>query len=144
MPLPTIREALTYAATELGADRPLLELDFKLHGRELFVKYGEHLLNPARKGQLGWPEAAADLLASLDYEDAAAYRWWPLGRETPVSINTRVNGGRPTTATTGVRTVAIATRLREGWSIVEITEDTAATAAEIRAAARVEAVPLAA
>lgn len=143
-PLPTIRDALSYAAEELGAERPLLDLDFKRYGRELFVRYGEHLVNPARHGQLGWPDAATDLFESLDYEEQAACRWWPLGRSTPVAVDTRINGGRPTTATTGVRTVAIATRLREGWSAEEITDDTAATREEIDAAAQLERVPLAA
>jgi len=144
MPLPAIRGALVYSAAQLGAERPLLELEFKLHGRELFVHYGERMLNPAREGQLGWPQAVDALLDSLDYEEDAAYRWWPLGRGRPVAVNTRVNGGRPTTATTGVRTIAIASRLREGWSPDEIEEDTAATRPEIDAAASVERVKLAA
>jgi len=143
-PLPAIREGIAYAAEELGAERPLLELDFKRYGRELFIRYGEHLINPTRRGQLAWPDAASDLLESLDYKDDAAYRWWPLGRQAPVAINTRVNGGRPTTATTGVRTVAIATRAKEGWTVAEIAADTSASAEEIRAAAQVEAVTLAA
>jgi hypothetical protein len=53
VPLPVIREGLDYAAKELGAQRLLLELDFKLYGKDLFVRYGEHLLNPARRGHLG-------------------------------------------------------------------------------------------
>ncbi len=125
-------------------DRPLLDLHFKVYGRELFVKYGEHLLNPARRGQLGWPDAATDLLDALDYQEEAAYRWWPLGRQKPVTVDTRINGGRPTTTTTGVRTIAIATRLNDGWSVAEVTEDTDATRDEIEAASVVEAVPLAA
>jgi len=84
------------------------------------------------------------LLASLDYDkdERAAYRWWPLGRKRPVLLDTRVNGGRPTTANTGVRTISIATRLREGWKPAEVREDTAATLTEIRAAADIEGIRL--
>lgn len=145
IPLPTIRVALAYAATELGVERPLLEVDFKRHGKELFFKYGEQLVSASRGGQLSWPEAADTLLASLDYDTAeqAAYRWWPLGRERPVLLDTRLNGGRPTTSASAVRTVAIATRLRDGWDFAEITDDTSASADEIRAAAKVEGIKLA-
>jgi uncharacterized protein (DUF433 family) len=146
MTLPYIRDALAYSAEQLGAARPLLDLDFKLQGKELFVRYGSQMLNPARKGQLqlAWPDAADALFESLDYEEEAVFRWWPLGRQEPITVDTRINGGRPTTVTTGVRTVAIATRVREGWSRSEIQEDTAANSAEIAAAARVEGVALAA
>jgi uncharacterized protein (DUF433 family) len=124
----------------------LLDLDFKLHGYELFVRYGADLLSATRGGQMAWPEAVDTLLASLDYDETeqAAYRWWPLGRERPVLLDTRVNGGRPTTASTGVRTISIATRLREGWEPAEIQADTAATLIEIKAAAEIEGIALSA
>ncbi|MCW3025663.1 MAG: hypothetical protein JWM29_1095, partial [Solirubrobacterales bacterium] len=61
-----------------------------------------------------------------------------------VLLDTRVNGGKPTTALTGVRTISIATRLREGWKPAEVSEDTAATLPEIEAAAQIEGVHLAA
>lgn len=144
--LPGIRAALGYAAAHLCAERPLLELDFKRRGKELFVEYEQHLVSATREGQVAWPEAADALLDSLDYDEAehAAYRWWPLGRRRPVLLDTRVNGGRPTTASTGVRTVAIATRIRDGWDLEEITEDTAASQDEIRAAASLEGLKIAA
>src|SRR4051794_26073506 len=73
--LPAIRAAIDYSASQLGADRPLLELEFKRHGRELFVEYERQLLSPNRGGQLTWPEAAERLLDSLDYDESehAAY-----------------------------------------------------------------------
>jgi uncharacterized protein (DUF433 family) len=138
--LPAIRAALDYAAVQLEAKRPLLDLDFKLHGRELFVEYEAEVISATRGGQIAWTEAVDVLLASLDYDEneQTAYRWWPLGRERPVLLDMRVNGGRPTTAETGVRTISIATRLREGWEPAEIHEDTAATLTEIDAAAAIE------
>jgi uncharacterized protein (DUF433 family) len=144
--LPAIRAALDYCAKELRADRPLLDLEFKRHGRELFVEYEKQLVSANRAGQLAWPEGAVVLFAQLDYDQSehAAFRWWPLGRERPVLLDTRINGGQPTTAANGVRTVAIASRLREGYDIDEISEDTAATPEEIRAAARVEGIRIAA
>ena len=145
VPLPSIREALDFSAAQLGAERPLLDLRFRRRGRDLFVKHDSSLLAVTRAGQLAWPDAVDSLFASLDYdeEEHAAYRWWPLGRERPVLLDTRVNGGRPTTAETGVRTISIAVRLREGWKPVEISDDTAATLSEIDAAAEIEGVRVA-
>jgi uncharacterized protein (DUF433 family) len=146
VPLPSIREALDFSAAQLGAARPLLELRFKRSGRDLFVKHDSQLLAVTRSGQLVWPEAVDSLFASLDYDEQeqAAYRWWPLGRERPVLLDTRVNGGRPTTAETGVRTISIASRLREGWTPADVRKDTAATLPEISAAAEIEGLRLAA
>ncbi|MCW3025261.1 MAG: hypothetical protein JWM29_693, partial [Solirubrobacterales bacterium] len=100
--LPAIREALDFAADQLGAKRPLLDLRFKRSGRDLFVQFDADLLAATRGGQLAWPGAVHALFASLDYDkdEEAAYRWWPLSRERPVLLDTRVNGGRPTTALT--------------------------------------------
>jgi uncharacterized protein (DUF433 family) len=146
VPLPSIRAALDFSAVQLGAERPLLDLRFKRSGRDLFVRHDASLLAVTRGGQLAWPTAVDALLASLDYDQAeqAAYRWWPLGRKRPVVLDTRVNGGRPTTAHTGVRTISIATRLREGWKPADVREDTAATLTEVKAAAEIEGVRLAA
>jgi uncharacterized protein (DUF433 family) len=146
VPLPSIRAALDFSASQLGAERPLLELRFKRSGRDLFVQHDADLLAVTRSGQLAWPSAVESLFSSLDYDEGeqAAYRWWPLGRERPVVLDTRVNGGRPTTAETGVRTIAIATRIREGWRPADIQDDTAATGEEIRAAAEIEGLRLAA
>lgn len=140
MALQEIREALVYAADQMDAERPLLELDFKRRGKDLFVEFEGQMIAANRKGQLGWPDAVKSFLDTVDYDEQeqAAFQWWPLGRSRPVLLNTSVNGGRPTTAESGVRTVAIAARLREGWSADEISEDTEASKREIAAAAEVE------
>jgi uncharacterized protein (DUF433 family) len=141
--LPAIRRALDYAAEVLGVERPLLEAEFAIHGRELFLRYAEEAwgyVNASRRGQMAWPDAAASLFESLDYDSAehTAYRWWPLGKERPVIVDTRLNGGHPSTSESAVRTVAIATRARRGWSVESIAEDVAASGEEIEAALEFE------
>lgn len=154
--LPAIRHALDFAANELGVERPLLDLGFSVHGKDLFVRYAAeseepYFLNASKHGQamlpeVAWPEEASDFMASLEYDDTerAAYRWWPLGRRRPVMLDTTLNAGRPTTAESGVRTVVIATRSRSGWSTEEIAEDVAAGPDEVDAALELEHVALAA
>ncbi len=141
--LPAIRRALDYAAEELGVDRPLLELDFATHGRELFLRFAKgdpYFLNASRGGQFAWPQGAADLVDSLDYDpnEHAAFRWWPLGKQTPVLLDTRLNGGQPSTAESGVRTVTIANRATSGWAIQDIAADVAASVNEVEAALQLE------
>jgi uncharacterized protein (DUF433 family) len=143
--LPAIRRALDFAAQSLGVERPLLEVDFKQRGRELFLEFAEndpYFVNASRGGQFAWPTEAEDLVESLDYDESerAAYRWWPLGKQTPVLLDTRVNAGRPSTAESGVRTIAIATRKKAGWKPADIAADVAASIDEVKAALQLEEV----
>jgi uncharacterized protein (DUF433 family) len=144
--LHAIRRALDYAARALSVERPLLELDFAVQGRELFMKYAHedaYFVNASREGQTTvWPVGATTFLASLEYDETerAAYQWWPLGKARPVVLDTRLNAGRPSTAETGVRTIAIAARARRGWDHEEIVHDLAAEPDEIDAALELEQV----
>lgn len=144
--LPAIRRALEYAAHQLDVNRPLLELEFAVHGRELFLQYAQesgepYFVNASRRGQMAWPASVDVLLESLDYdpEEKAAYRWWPLGKQRPVILDTRLNGGHASTAETGVRVDIIVRRLGQGWSPSAIAEDLAARQAEVEAASELEA-----
>ena len=143
--LAAIRRALEYAAEQMEVDRPLLQLEFAIHGRELFLEYAEeggepYFVNASRRGQMAWPQSLDFLFKSMDYDetDHAAYRWWPLGRTRLVIIDTRLNAGRPSTAATGVRTDVIALRLSQGWDPGAIAEDLGAGADEIDAARELE------
>ena len=144
--LPAIRHALEYAAEQLGVVRPLLEAEFAIHGKELFLRYAKeggeaYFVNASRNGQIAaWPDSAEYLLESLDYDsqEKAAYRWWPLGKSKPVILDTRLSGGLPATASSGVRTSSIASRARRGWSEEAIASDVAADLEEVRAALELE------
>jgi uncharacterized protein (DUF433 family) len=143
--LPAIRRALDYTAQELGVARPLLETKFATHGRDLFLRFAEddpYFINASKGGQIAWPQGATELFESLEYDpnEHAAFRWWPLGKQTPVLLDTRLNGGRPSTAESGVRTVAIANRAAQGWEPTDIANDVAASVEEVQAALQLEAV----
>lgn len=154
--LPAIRRALDFAARELRVERPLLELDFAVHGRDLFLRFATeanepYFVNASQRGQttlplLAWPQETSNFLESLEYDKAerAAYRWWPLGKQRPVMLDTGLNAGRPTTAESGVRTIVIATRSQRGWSVDDIAEDVVAQTDEVHAALELEHVAAAA
>jgi hypothetical protein len=147
MPLQSIRRALEYAGDELKIDRPLLSLEFKVRGKELFLKFATgggdgYLVNASRRGQIqiAWPASADEFIGTLDYDERehSAFRWWPLGRQEPVIIDTTLNGGIPSTALSGVRTNAIAVHHGEGLELPEIADDVGASVDEVRAALRFE------
>lgn len=147
VPLQSIRRALDFAAEELGHDRPLLTVDFKAHGKSLFLRFAteggdQYLMNASKRGQLAWPSALDEFIQSVDYDERehSAYRWWPLGRDEPVIVDTLLNGGIPSTALSGVRTNAIAVHRGEGLDVPEIADDVGATENEVRAALRFERV----
>jgi len=141
VPLQSIRRALDFSAVELEIERPLLSLEFKVHGKSLFLRFASegddsYLMNASRRGQLAWPSALDDFIASVDYDERerSAYRWWPLGRDEPVIVDTLLNGGIPSTALSGVRTNAIAVHRGEGLGLSEIADDIGASVAEVGAA----------
>jgi hypothetical protein len=140
VPLQSIRRALDYAAVELGVDRPLLTVEFKAHGKSLFLKYADAYLNASNRGQLAWPAALDEFISAVDYDpdERIAYRWWPLGRDEPVIVDTLLNAGRPSTSLAGVRTRAIAARERDELSIGAIAYDVGASEDEVRAALKFE------
>lgn len=147
VPLQSIRRALEFSGTELGVERPLLSLEFKMRGKSLFLRFAaegedQYLLDASKSGQLAWPAALDEFIASVDYDEReqSAFRWWPLGRTEPVIVNTLLNGGLPSTAESGVRTNAIAQQRRQGFAVPAIAYDVGASDDEVIAALRFERV----
>jgi uncharacterized protein (DUF433 family) len=146
--LPAIRNALSFAAQELHATRPLLEHRFYVHGRDLFLQWAASagrtvVVNASRGGQLAvWPDEVSAFLETVDYDvnEGLAEALWPLGRECPVIVQPSLNAGYPTTTEHGIRTDAIASRLRAGWDLADLRDDLDVSDAEIDAARRIEAV----
>ncbi len=139
--LQAIRPALEYAAEALDQARPLLSVDFHVHGGELFTRFaasrasgGELVVNATRGGQVTLAEVVAEATSNIDYDEGTAYRLWLRSRRVPVFVDTRVASGQPITSETGVRIDAIDTRHREGYRDEEIAYDTGANQEEITAA----------
>lgn len=137
--LQAIRGALRYAAEQLEVERPLLHVAFRVEGGHLFHEFAETeggrtlAINASRGGQLALEDFVAGITGDIEYENDLARQWWFLGREHPMLVDTRVAGGQPITARTGVRLDAIASRQREGYSVAEIAQDTGAETDEVEA-----------
>jgi uncharacterized protein (DUF433 family) len=140
--LQAIRGALDFAAVQMDQPRPLLSVEFRVHGGELFTAYAQTpegkalLVNASRGGQMLFEELVDVVTSDIDYEGPIAHRWWPRGHGVPVLVDTQVAAGQPITAETGVRVDAIIARIRDGYEPADIAHDTGATASEIEAASQ--------
>ncbi len=140
--LQAIRRALEFVAKELEIPRPLISIEFKVRGGELFTKFAETddgrelLVNASRGGQVTLEKLVGGvaLTDDIDYDEDIARRWWFKTRSVPLLVDTRVAAGHPITADTGVRLDAITSRHRDGYSASEIRDDTGATETEVVAA----------
>jgi len=126
---------------EDGIVRPLISIEFKVRGGELFTKFAETeegaiLVNASRGGQMTVEKLVDGVRVTddIDYDHDIVRRWWFKSRAIPLYVDTQVAGGHPITAETGVRLDAIASRHRDGYSNGEISEDTGATETEVVAA----------
>lgn len=111
-----IRQVVVNCQEILDVPRPLVTLQFKSDGREIFVDRGDVLVEVGlRKRMQAWNELLAPFLEELDYGvHEFARRWWPLGRGTPVVIDPDYGFGYPVIANSGVRTEIILERFKAG------------------------------
>jgi len=141
--LQAIRRALEFVAKELKVPRPLISVKFHVRGGELFAKFAETqewdvLVNASGGGGSIMLDKLTDrvrvITGDIDYDREILHRWWFKGRSVPLYVDTRVAGGLPITADTGVRLDAIVARHAGGYANYQIQEDTGATEAEVVAA----------
>lgn len=122
--LPEVRRVVSAASEAFGAEYPLSELSFKVGGRDVFVSDGSVLRSMLRRrSQLAWDEVLGPFLESLDYTEAVATRWWPLGKGRSIVIDPAYGFGQPIIAGSGVRAEIIRERIGVGDSFEQIAYD---------------------
>jgi uncharacterized protein (DUF433 family) len=135
LPLSEIRKIVAECQEDLGYSRPLTSLKFKTDGKETFVSFGDQLLGlRKRRGQRAWNEILEPFLEELDYRDAYASRWWPMGRDKPIVIDPDYGFGLPVVAKSGVRTEILLERFEAGDSVEQIADDFNLNAADVKEA----------
>jgi uncharacterized protein (DUF433 family) len=147
IPLRRIREAIDFARSQLGIDRPLLSHRFLTDGRQLFMRDDTTTPNYIalnRFGQMAWSELEL-AMQDADYEsigdDMVAVRFWPAGRGVPILIDPMVNFGRPIAEPVGVRTETLSDRWSAGATIADLADEYSTTADVIEQAVRFESRP---
>ena len=119
-----IRQIVRNCQEILGVECPLTTLKFKVGGREVFVDRGDVLVEVGRRKRMqAWNEVLAPFLASLDYTNDVASRWWPLGKAAPIVVDPDFGYGLPVVAGSGVRTEIIRERAEAGDLIQQIASD---------------------
>jgi len=139
LPLSEIRKIVAECQEDLGHSRPLTSLKFKTDGKEAFVSVGDHLLGLRnRRGQRAWNEILEPFLEELDYRDAYASRWWPVGRDKPIVIDPDYGFGLPVVDKSGVRTEILLERYESGDSVDQIADDFSLNANDVEEAIHYE------
>lgn len=137
-----LRTALEAAQDIYQQPRPLLTMQFKTDGRELFVADGEdgRHVNLSRCGQTAW-RYVSDVLGDVRYEGDFASRWYAAGSDVQLYIDPTISFGRPVVGPPGISTGVIAGRFLAGEGIEDIAEDYSLPVAIIEAALRFEQAP---
>lgn len=139
VPVPRVRRIVTAAQTTFNVRHPLSTLTFKVGARGVFVKQGTVLHDVlGRKAQPAWDDILGPFLETLDYRDAVAYRWWPLGKGKPILLDPEYGFGQPVIAGTGIRTEIIRERFEVGDSITQIANDFNVSSDEVESAIQFE------
>jgi uncharacterized protein (DUF433 family) len=140
MTLREIRQIVENCQEVLNVQRPLVSLQFKVGGREVFVSHEGTLVEVLRgKGRRAWDEVLGPFIATLDYDDDLASRWWPLGKGAPVCVDPEYGYGYPVISRTGVRTEIVLERFQAGDTRDQISEDFNVSPSEVDGALRFEA-----
>ena len=145
--LPKVRDSVDYVQSKLGADRPLIDRQFRTNGVDLFVEHASHLLNVSKQGQESLRGEFALALARIEWDrKGIPVRLFPFSRSTTLNvkqpksivIDPRLSFGRPVLSETGVPTEVIVDRFRAGDSMDEMAKDYGVEEKEIEEALRFE------
>jgi uncharacterized protein (DUF433 family) len=74
-------------------------------------------------GQWVLPGLVREELTHFEYTDDLASRWFPVGPDTPIVVDPRIAGGRPTIFGSGVTVDTVHGRFAAGESIDFIAQD---------------------
>ena len=140
-----IRKALTYLGQELESKHPLSDEQMMTDGTSLLVERYGQLVNASESGQLEMKELLRLSLRRIERDPAGLpLRLFPFTTtrleeaRRPVSIDPRVQFGRPCLTGTGIPTDVIVDRWRAGDTIAEIAEDYGQEAIDVEEAIRYE------
>jgi uncharacterized protein (DUF433 family) len=147
VPLPKVRQALSYVSKELNIDRPLAKEDFQTDGIDLFVEMLGSLINVAREGQTEMKDLIQNHLKRIERDTTTGLpvRLYLFTRKdeikdqpSPVVVDPRVAFGRPVLAGGSVPTAVLADRFKAGDTLQQLAEDYDTSSQNIEEALRCE------
>jgi len=142
-----IRRGLDYLARQFPSPHPLADKDFQTDGIDLFIQHLEDLINVS-SGQLAMRRVLETYLKRIerDIRGIATRLHLFTRRDMPpeevhppmVTVDPRIEFGRPVLAGTHIATKVIYQRFEAGDSVEELADDYARTSSEIQEAIRCE------
>lgn len=145
--LPKVRDSVEYLRSQLGADRPLIDRQFKTNGIDLFVEQASKLLNVSRQGQEALRGEFELALARIERDSQGnPIKLFPYSRTSDhtadqpksVVIDPRLSFGRPVLTRSAVPTEVIFDRFQAGDSLEDMALDYNVDEKEIEEALRFE------
>lgn len=143
----TVRKSLDYVSRRLGAERPLLEIEFLTNGVSLFVEHAAELVNVSQHGQTALRGEFQRALARIKRDGRGRpVRLFPFTRPRQtaehqpavVAIDPTIAFGRPMLAQSGVKTEVIASRFNAGDEPADMAIDYGVSVQDILEALRYE------
>ena len=143
-----IRRGLDYLTQQFPSPHPLADKDFQTDGIDLFIQHLENLINVSYSGQLAIRRVLETYLKRIDRDihGIATRLHLFTRRDIPpeeihlpmVTVDPRIEFGRPVLAGTHIATKVIYQRFEAGDSIEELADDYTRTSSEIQEAIRCE------
>lgn len=124
IPLPKVREGMSFLSKTFGTKRPLLEEQFATNGIDLFVDKLGKIINISRNGQIEMASLIREYLRRIERDPSGVpIRLFPVVRTTSpdqqpkaVVIDPAVAFGRPVLVGTGIPTAVLAEQFKAGDS----------------------------
>lgn len=144
-----VRQAVDFMKGKLGVANPLTSLQMLTDGRDLLIEAYEQFMNVTRGGQGEMRDLVQAYLDRIEHDAGGPVRLYPFSRkhvlEDPrsISIDPRIQFGRPCLVGTGIPTAEIADRYKADESIASLAADYGRPEQHIEEAIRYE-LPLAA
>jgi uncharacterized protein (DUF433 family) len=146
VPLPKVRQALSYVSKKLDTRRPLAELEFQTDGVDLFLDKLGSLINVTQEGQTEMAEVIRDHLRRIERDaKGIPVRLFLFTRKdnvrdqpSPVVVDPRIAFGRPVLAGRSVPTAVLADRFKAGDTLTQLAEDYDTSPQSIEEALRCE------
>jgi uncharacterized protein (DUF433 family) len=149
VPLPNVRDAISYLRDHFQSEHPLAEYEFEKHGVELVIRESGDIVNVTRQGQLGLKGVIEAYLTRIEYDAGLAAHLYPYLKRHPkeesledepklVLIDPRISFGKPVLVGVGVPTAVVADRRDAGESIAELAKDYGCEASQISKAIEYE------
>jgi uncharacterized protein (DUF433 family) len=129
VPLAAVRQALSYAETELEIDQLLLRQELRTAGGDLFLDRYRQLINLSASGQLAMRRVFEAHLRRIEWgEQPFPIRLFPFvvpetTESRPIVIDPGISFGRPVVTGAFISTQAILDRIDAGESVESVASD---------------------